>query len=60
MRTGIRVRQTPNVWLFRSSFGRGGRTYDGAEMGVDREKEPEIQRCGPTRVHADAFHASVT
>ena len=60
MRTGTRVRQTPIVWLVHRLFGRGGRTYDGAEMGDDRQKEPEIQRCGPTMVHADAFHASVT
>ena len=60
MLTDIHVQQTPNVWLVRSSFGQGGRTYNGAEMGDDRQKEPEIQRCGPTMVHADAFHASVT
>ena len=40
----------PKVWRVRSSFGRGGRIYDGAEMGDDRQTEPERKRCGPTRV----------
>ena len=39
---------------------RGGRTYDGSEMGDDRQTDPEIKHCGPIRVCADAFHASVT
>ena len=50
IRTGIRVRQTPKVWRVRSSFGRGVRTYDGAEMRNNRQTEPKLKRHGPTRV----------
>ena len=54
IRTCIRVRQTPTVLRVRSSFGRAGRTYDGAETGDNRQTEPEIKRCGPSSIRADA------
>ena len=50
MRRGIHDWQTPKVWRVHSSFGRGVRTYDGTEMGNDRQTEPKPKRCGPTRV----------
>ena len=28
-------------------------------LGDDRQTDPEIKRCGPSRVRADALHASV-
>ena len=60
IRTAIRVRQTPKVLKIRSSFVRVCRIYDGAQMGGERQTEPELKRCGSTRVRCWCINTSVT
>ena len=58
--TAIRVGQTAKVLKIRSSFGPVCGIYNGAQMGNDRQTEPEFKRCGPTRVRDRCINASVT
>ena len=58
--TAIRVGQTAKVLKIRSSFGPVCGIYNGAQMGNDRQTEPELKRCGPTRVRDRCINASVT
>ena len=56
----IRVGQTAKVLKIRSSFGPVCGIYNGAQMGNDRQTEPELKRCGPTKVRDRCINASVT
>ena len=56
----IRVGQTTKVLKIRSLFGRVCGIYDGTQMGNNRQTEPELKRCGPTRVRRWCINASVT
>ena len=58
--TAIRVGQTAKVLKIRSSFGPVCGIYNGAQMGNDRQTEPELKRRGPTRVRDRCINASVT
>ena len=48
------LRPTAKVLKIRSSFGPVCGIYNGAQMWNDRQTEPELKRCGPTRVCDDA------
>ena len=58
--TAIRVGQTAKVLKIRSSFGPVCGIYNGAQMGNDRQTEPELKRRGHTRVRDRCINASVT
>ena len=58
--TAIRVGQTAKVLKIHSSFGPVCGIYNGAQMGNDRQTEPELKHCGPTRVRDRCINASVT
>ena len=60
IRTAIRVGQKAKVLKISSSFGPVCGIYNGAQMGNDRQTEPELKRRGPTRVCDRCINASVT